>query len=115
MQADPSSAGTTRDWALSWYGWETPGVYYHPLYFEEVNLERYGPRPCGLRWVQPVISGAHFFATVPILPYKLGAQPPWQHVDPAEYGGPGCLRLLPWSLRGAAAESAAVAGIILLF
>lgn len=43
-------------------------VPYQPLYFEEVNLERYG-RTCGL--VQPALSGVRFIATIPALPYAM--------------------------------------------
>ena len=44
------------------YCWDAPVLGYQPLYFEEVNLERYGYGPRYLRMVQPVLSGAHFFA-----------------------------------------------------
>ncbi|MCE9605187.1 MAG: hypothetical protein K8U03_09840 [Planctomycetia bacterium] len=50
-----------------------PDFTYRPLYFEERGLERNG-RTIGL--LQPGLSAAHFFGTIPILPYKMGAQPP---------------------------------------
>lgn len=46
---------------------------HRPLYFEERALERNG-RTIGV--LQPGLSAAHFFGTIPILPYKMGAQPP---------------------------------------
>ena len=46
-------------------GWETPDLCYHPLFFEDIGLERYG-QDAGL--LQPVLSGAHFFGRVATLP-----------------------------------------------
>lgn len=116
MRADWNNAGL----AGAWYGWEAPGIYYHPLYFEEVNVERYGSSPRYLGWAQPALSAAHFFSNVASLPYQMGAQPPCQYVDPAEHGRPGCpgsyeIPLPPWSWRGLAAESAVALGVVLLF
>lgn len=49
-----------------------PDFTYRPLYFEERQLERNG-RNIGV--LQPVASFVHFFGTIPVLPYKAGAQP----------------------------------------
>lgn len=46
---------------------------FRPLYFEERALERNG-RSIGI--LQPGLSFVHFFGTVPMLPYKMGANPP---------------------------------------
>lgn len=49
--------------------WRSPNMKHRPLYFEEANLERYGhthPR------LQPLLSGAHFFSSVALLPYNTG-------------------------------------------
>jgi hypothetical protein len=52
-----------------------PARFCHqPLYFEEINLERYGT--CARPLLQPVISGARFFATVPALPYLMTVHRP---------------------------------------
>jgi hypothetical protein len=45
---------------------------YQPLYFEEVNLERYG-RSFGI--LQPVVSGGQFYTRTALLPYHVFAQP----------------------------------------
>ena len=45
---------------------------HRPLYFEEVNLERYGNQLP----MQNVISAAHFFTSAGLLPYQFGANPP---------------------------------------
>lgn len=47
--------------------WRTPNMYHGYLMFEDANLERYGhthPK------MQPFLSGAHFFTSVALLPYK---------------------------------------------
>jgi hypothetical protein len=61
---------------------------YRPLYFEEVNLERYGHR---LPVIQPALSAATFYGSVVALPYRLVAQPPFRctyHDHPFRPGGP---------------------------
>ena len=55
-------------WPLYTYTWQSPAFYYRPLYFEQPNLERYGQGT--YRALQPVVSAAHFFGTVPLLPVK---------------------------------------------
>ncbi len=51
--------------------WSAPNFRHRPLYFEEVNLERYGNE---LRF-QNVVSAAHFFSSAALLPYKWGQTP----------------------------------------
>ncbi|MCA9237535.1 MAG: hypothetical protein KDA44_18805 [Planctomycetales bacterium] len=60
-------------WSIHNVHWAATNMRHRPLYFEEVNLERYGYTigPC----VQPIISGAHFFLVVPALPYKIAVAP----------------------------------------
>jgi hypothetical protein len=105
-----------RDWQSSAYLWEAPAFYHGPLYFEEPNLERYGYHfGC---W-QPAVSAAHFFATVPVLPYKIAAQPCRDCVYSLGYYRPGSPAPLqrthrPLSLRGATVEGAVVTGLIFL-
>ena len=70
------SSETARIWPDVCYFWEAPVLCNQPLYFEEVNLERYGYSPCHLPLVQPCLSGAQFFLNVGALPYKLVAEPP---------------------------------------
>jgi hypothetical protein len=52
--------------------WESPNVYYRPLLFEEENLERYGQH-AGY-YLQPYVSGLHFFGGVVALPYRLASE-----------------------------------------
>ncbi len=77
---DPSQtfahyAMTPRVWTPLCYCWEAPSLCYGPLYFEESNLERYGYSQTYLRRVQPLVSSAHFFGTIPTLPYLMVAEP----------------------------------------
>jgi len=90
---------------------------YRPLYFQEVNLERYGTSHGP--W-QPFISGARFFATVPALPYMMTVHKPcvcryWPHYYPAGRHAP-CWEPegLPFDPEGAGIEALAVYGLILL-
>ena len=108
-----------RDWCPLEYCWDAPVLCHEPLYFEEVNLERHGYGPKGLRLVQPVISGAHFFATVPTLPYKIVAEPPGHPVSTLGHYRPGsCVpyrpNYPPLSLRGGLAEAGLAVGLVFL-
>lgn len=58
-----SSAG----WPALVRPWAAPNTYSHPLYFDDRMLERHGHERWGC--LQPIASGARFFATVPMLPY----------------------------------------------
>lgn len=76
-----------RSWSQTVYLWKASGVCHKPLYFEQVQLERYGHS-----WgpvLDPIVSGAHFFGTVPILPYKMGLQTPQECVYALGYYRPG--------------------------
>jgi hypothetical protein len=65
-----------RGWPGICYYYAATGLYYNPLYFEEVNLERFGYGcPCCL---QPAASAAHFFACVPALPCLMCTNCPWE-------------------------------------
>jgi hypothetical protein len=95
------------------YAWTASGLCHKPLYFEDVQLERYGHMwgP----WVQPFLSGAHFFLTIPILPYKMGLEPPNECIYTLGYYRPGdcapyMLDPLPLSVRGALWETGAWTG-----
>ena len=87
-------ACANRCWSPTSYRWDPTCLCYRPLYFEEINLERYGYGCCDC--LQPAVSAAHFFATVPVLPYCMaidcpcqceyalgtyrpGSCPPWRH------------------------------------
>ena len=87
-----------RCWPVMNLNWEATCLHYHPLYFEEINAERYGyvcGGPCCCTCiVQPAASAAHFFATIPALPYCLVAEPPTERVYTLSYYRPGSC--VPW-------------------
>jgi len=105
-----------RDWPTLSYSWEASAVAHNPLYFEDVNLERYGYSR-GI--LQPLISGGRFFTTVVFLPYKIVAHPPRELIYPLGYARPGdpaprLREIEPIKISAAAAEAAFVVGMIIL-
>ena len=106
----------TAMWGGSYYTWVAPNFSHQPLYFEQPNLERYGHHH-GI--YQPAISGAHFFTSVAILPYKVGAYRPCEEIYTLGNYRPGdCnphqFNWLPWSWRGALFQGMAVTGISMI-
>lgn len=86
--------------------------YHLPLYFEDPNLERFG---VSHGWLQPFVSGGLFFSTIPSLPYRAAAEPPWCSVQSLECGPVGWRGYVPpWSLRAAAVQAAATTGFIFI-
>ncbi|MEZ6137940.1 MAG: hypothetical protein R3C53_23910 [Pirellulaceae bacterium] len=93
--------------------WTASGLCHKPLYFEQVQLERYGHETGPL--LQPLISTAHFFGNIAILPYKMGIHPPNECQYSLGYIRPGncapyMVQPFPWSLRGAVAQASFVTG-----
>ncbi len=88
-----------------------------PLYFEDVNLERYGCT-CECECLQPLLSAAHFGASFVTLPYRLAADSPCDciytlNAYPPDECAPVWCR--PRALCiGGAAQAAVVAGLFIL-
>ena len=106
-----------RRFAGTTFTWKAAGNCHKPLYFEDWQLERYGHSHGGL--ADPFISAAHFFVTLPVLPYKMGVELPWECVYPLGYYRPGScspwmVPAVPISLRGFAVEAATITGIVFL-
>jgi hypothetical protein len=109
--AAPQFAG--RNWSRTNFAWKATGTCHKPLYFEDVQLERYGHS-----WnpvLQPFMSAGHFFGSVALLPYHMGIHPPGECQYTLGYYRPGdcapyMIEPFPISLRGAAFEAAAVTG-----
>jgi hypothetical protein len=104
-------------WAPITFTWKASALCHKPAYFEQVHLERYG-HSCG-PYLQPVISGAHFFLTVPVLPYKMGLYPPNECIYTLGYYragscAPYMLDPLPLSVRAGLFEAAAWTGAAFL-
>jgi len=90
---------------------------YQPLYFQELNAERYG-RTWGI--LQPAVSMANFYGRIPLLPYMAFAYPARRCTYHAHWSLPG-YRIpgrephdLIVSPTGGAAQTAALIGVILL-
>lgn len=64
------------DWQPLRKEWLASNLTHHPLYHEDIMLERHGHQ----RWplLQPAVSGARFFGGVVMMPYKLTLQKPWE-------------------------------------
>ncbi len=106
-----------RCWGTSAFAWDATCLCHRPLYFEEANLERYGYGCC--ETLQPAASAAHFFGTIPTLPYCMavdcpceciytlghyrpGSCPPWRRMWP------------PYSPRAILAEGGVWTGMVFL-
>jgi hypothetical protein len=93
--------------------WKASALCHKPLYFEDEALERYGHSwgPC----LDPLVSGAHFFCKLPVLPYCMGVTPPNECMYALGHYRPGnCAPYMcdpiPLSCRGAVFEAGAVVG-----
>jgi hypothetical protein len=104
-----------RSPAPATFTWKAAALHHKPLYFEEVQLERYGHTAGPL--LQPALSGLHFLKSTVTLPYQMGIHPPHECQYPLGYYRPGncapwLVPPLPVSVRGGAAEAGAVLGAI---
>jgi hypothetical protein len=102
-----------RNFIPAAFQWKAPGHCHKPLYFEQVQLERYGHDAGPV--MQPLISTAHFFANIAVIPYKMGIHPPHECQYSLGYFRPGncapyMLQPIPLSLRGAAVQAGVVTG-----
>jgi hypothetical protein len=102
-----------RCWDQQTYLWKASALCHKPLYFEDEQLERYGHSftPC----FQPLVSGAHFFTRLPVLPYCMGVEPPCECIYALGHYRPGdcapyMCNPIPLSCRGALFEAGAVTG-----
>jgi hypothetical protein len=103
-----------RHFSQSCVMWKASAVSTKAAYFEDVQLERYG-NTIVCPALQPVVSGAKFFATIPFLPYKMGVTPPEECVYTLGHHRPGnrvpyMVEPLPISARGALFQAGAVLG-----
>jgi hypothetical protein len=107
-----------RNWKPTTFAWQATGQCHKPLYFEDVQLERYGHT-----WnpvVQPFMSAAHFFGSVPLLPYKMGLNPPNECMYALGYYRPGncapyMIEPLPLSVRAGAFQALGITGFVFWF
>ena len=103
-----------RHFGQTCFMWKASALSTRAAYFEDVQLERYG-NTIVCPALQPIVSGAKFFATIPILPYKMGVTPPNECVYTLGHRRPGnrspyMVKPFPISPRGAAFQAGVVAG-----
>lgn len=108
---------TGRHFTRTCFQWKAAALCTKASYFEDVQLERYGHSVCPA--LQPVISGARFFLTVPMLPYQMGLTPPNECVYTlGHYRVGSCaphqLDPFPISIRAILFEGAAIGGAVAL-
>lgn len=114
LECPLGDTGSTADraWSEVAFEWKASALCHKPLYFEEVALERYGH---SMGVLQPIVSGAHFFGTIPILPYKMGLTPPQECIYALGYYRPGncapyMISPLGFTARAGLAQAGAVVG-----
>ena len=97
--------------------WSATCMRHRPLYFEEINAERYGYTYgyC----IQPFMSAGHFLATIPTLPYQIIANPPSRCIYTLGHYRPGsCVPYrhsrLPCSACAGIFEAAVIVGLVAL-
>ena len=106
-----------RSWTPMTFTWKASNLCHNPLYFEDVNLERYGHTHGPI--LEPFVQTAHFFGNIAVLPYKMGVHCPTECQYALGYYRPG--NCAPWitppvpiSVKGAAVQAATMTGLILL-
>jgi hypothetical protein len=107
-----------RCWEPQTVTWYASNLCHKPLYFEHVQLERYGHSAGPV--MGPLRSTAHFFGSVITFPYHTAIHPPNECVYPLGYYRPG--NCAPWlvepfpiSLKGAVRQGAVVTGGFFVF
>ena len=102
-----------RNYIASSFQFKASGLCHKPLYFEEVQLERYGHEVGPV--LQPLISSVHFFGNIAVLPYKMGIHPMHECQYALGYYRPGdcapyMIPPIPWSIPGAISQARVVVG-----
>jgi hypothetical protein len=99
------------------FSWAASELYHQPAYWDDPILERYGQARHPL--VQPFLSGVHFFAMFPAIPYRIGMDRTHDRIYTLGYHRPGsptpCVgRRLPWETDAAGIEAATWIALIFL-
>ena len=107
-----------RCWTPQTVTWKASAACHKPLFFEDIQLERYGHSAGPFR--QPIRSTAHFFGSLVFLPYQMGYQSPTECRYALGYYRPG--NCAPWlvdpipiSLSGAVRQATSAVGGSYLF
>jgi hypothetical protein len=99
------------------FHWVASNMAHQPLYWDDQPLERYGQSVLPL--AQPVLSGVHFFATFPVIPYEIGLDGTYDLIYTLGYYRPGdcappTLQWLPFQWDAAILEAGTMTGLIFL-
>lgn len=106
--------GAARGASFQCVHWAPSAICHYPLYFQDAMLERHGQTRFGC--LQPIVSGAKFISTIPLLPYLATLQPPCESQYALGQYRPGtCAPVLrnhlPYDSRAAAVETLSLAGL----
>ena len=107
-------AHVERTWTPMTMTWKASNLCHNPLYFEDVNLERYGHTRGPV--LEPLFQTAHFFGNIAVLPYKMGVHCPTECQYSLGYYRPGncapwIIPPVPLSLKGAYSQAAVMTGM----
>jgi len=113
----PSAWVEQRPWMSYEFAWVASNMVHRPLYFEDLNLERYGNSACPT--LQPAISAARFAAELSVLPYQMTLHRPRECIYLLGYCRPGSKApnlayVPPLRLDAAAVEAAAITGAVFI-
>jgi hypothetical protein len=113
----PSAWVEQRPWMSYEFAWVASNMVHRPLYFEDLNLERYGNSACPA--LQPAISAARFAAELSVLPYQMTLHRPRECIYLLGYCRPGSKApnlayVPPLRLDAAAVEAAAITGAVFI-
>ncbi|HVJ67831.1 MAG TPA: hypothetical protein VM510_07605, partial [Caulifigura sp.] len=104
QQPLPVFEGAERNFIDLEYCWDASNIFHTPLYFEDIELERYGHTYC--EPLQTVASAAKFGVQFVGLPYQMALAPVHKREYPLGYYRPGdpapykCYQI-PWNTEAA--------------
>lgn len=106
-----------RSFAPTHVAWHASNLCHKPLYFEDIQLERYGHTVGPIK--QPVKSAAKFLIQAALLPYQTALYPPNECQYPLGLFRPGnCAPYLrtpfPWERRAIGYQAGVATGMFLL-
>ncbi len=109
-----NQGSATRNWVPQTFTWQASSLCHKPLFFENIQLERYGHSHGPI--TQPVRSVAHFFVSLVSVPYQSAITPANECQYALGFYRPGnCAPWLkdpiPFSLDGTRRQALVTAGI----
>lgn len=76
---EPRPAAASLGWPEYEFNWVAPEYWHHPVYFDDVPLERYGQSLVPRR--QSWLSGLKFYTGFAVMPAKLWADRPFSYIS----------------------------------